>query len=264
MRKGRESLRAVEISQDISANLKFAMRRDLTAERLIRDSDHTLDPDACQGCGFLYSQESDEDCRYHGQIHDEAVNGVCIPPDASERVIIHHQKFEILKADHLSLLGSPASGERLRRAASIANEETSYDLGIFDEEEIWRGQVRVVWARERQTAEIRRIVGLAVIDSHVEIARILPAAELALAISGQNFGVEDIVNRSDLQGIRFVWVLRKHRRTGLAVALVESGFAQSSGGREGVCFCYPFTIAGARLIYEIARRAAVQSILVYH
>ena len=148
------------------------MRGELTADWLIRDSDHTLDPDACQECGFSYSPESDEDCRYHDQIHDETVNGVCIPPDPGERVITHHQKFEILKADHLSLLGSPVSGEILKRAASIANEETSYAFGIFDNDEIRRDQVRVVWAREAHTTEAGRIVGLAVIDSHVERARI--------------------------------------------------------------------------------------------
>lgn len=87
--------------------------------------------------------------------------------------------------------------------------------------------------------------------------------ELALAISGQNFGVADVTH-SDLRGIRFVWVLRKHRGTGLAAALVESAFAKVPGAWERIAFCYPFTPAGARLIYEIAKRASAQSILVYH
>lgn len=246
-----------------SANLKSVMRRTLAAERLIWDPHRSPDPDACQECGLHYSAQSDEDSRYHAELHDHTVNGVCTRVDTIEHVITHHRQFEILKADKLSLPSSPASGDRLKRAAIIANEETHYDFGVFDQAEIESGEASVFWAREAQTAQLGRIVGLAVVDSQAGPSRILPVTELSLALSGQNFDVGDAI-RSDLHGIRFVWVLRKYRRAGLAAALVESALAQSQGGWDGVGFCYPFTAAGARLIYRLAVRASAPSIFVYH
>lgn len=126
------------------------MRRDFPPERLIRHSDRSLDPDACQQCGLSYSPQSDEDRRYHAEVHDEAVNGVSVPVEPGGRIVRRYNQFGILQTDDLSLLESPASGERLKRASSIANEETGYDFGIFDEDELERGDASLVWARERK------------------------------------------------------------------------------------------------------------------
>ena len=43
--------------------------------RLISDSAHTADQEACPDCGLAYVHDSPSDQRLHADIHDEVVNG---------------------------------------------------------------------------------------------------------------------------------------------------------------------------------------------
>jgi len=64
--------------------------------RLISDSAHTADQEACPDCGLAYVRDSPSDQRLHADIHDEVVNGASAPLVDVQRIVKKYAEFEIL------------------------------------------------------------------------------------------------------------------------------------------------------------------------
>src|SRR5712692_9837808 len=67
--------------------------------RLISDSAHTADQEACPDCGLAYVHHSPSDQRLHADIHDEVVNGASAPLGDVQRIVKEYAQFEILLAE---------------------------------------------------------------------------------------------------------------------------------------------------------------------
>ena len=67
--------------------------------RLISDSAHTADQEACPDCGLAYVRDSPSDQRLHADIHDEVVNGASAPLVDVQRIVKKYAEFEILLAE---------------------------------------------------------------------------------------------------------------------------------------------------------------------
>jgi hypothetical protein len=66
--------------------------------RLISDSAHPADLEACPDCGLTYVHDSPSDRRLHADTHDEIVNGASAPLVDVQRIVRKYAEFEILLA----------------------------------------------------------------------------------------------------------------------------------------------------------------------
>jgi hypothetical protein len=229
---------------------------------LIYDPEGAYDPDACEDCGMGYEKHYAPDRQFHARVHDKAVNGVPVTL-ASYRTqiqVAQCEKVEIYYADESTTLNLE---KKLAEAAQNANSETHYDFGVFHVGDIRGAGARVVWALDH-TDHIRgRIVGLLVIDSRCRRAWNLSIDCLAAAIEGRSFSASETEAAVIRGGVAFGWVLRKHRRRGLASLLVRRGLSLIGAGMNEVAFQKPFTPAAARLILQLARGAGWEGVWIY-
>ncbi len=223
--------------------------------RLISDSAHTADPEACPDCGLAYVHDSPSDQRLHADIHDEMVNGASAPLVDVQRIVKKYAEFEILLAETAVLR---AEEELLERAASNANCETHYDFGLFHAGDIEEAGTRVVWARAAD-----RIAGLLLVDVTIRSAQQLPLVRLKEELEGRMAATAEPRLNEVRAGIAYVWVLRKFRARGLARTLIKTVFELFDGGWHDIAFQKPLSTAAARLIYRTASSDACRELLVY-
>jgi ribosomal protein S18 acetylase RimI-like enzyme len=221
--------------------------------RIIHEPDTGADAAVCHECGLNYARDLPSDRRYHDRVHDETVNGVRAPTPkrGSETVIGCHGEFELLFA---ATSVSSVEEQRLEKAAANARGDAPYSFGMYHVGDTERAGSRVVWARNSG-----RIVGLAVIDTRVKAAHLLPLERLS------DEWVREALEESNhvLAGIAVIWVLRKHRRRGLGKALLEACLKQLDGTLNEVAFQIPFTAAGARFVYETGNRLGLRGLWIY-
>lgn len=202
------------------------------------------DDTVCSECG--------QDKNFHNQeLHDETVNGVEAPISSGERRAGHHHQFDILITQYdYDVTGPSAERERLELAATNANCETHYAAGVLREGDT------VVWARTGN-----RIAGLLVLDARASTGFRLPIDLLAEALRTHYVG--GLESKRVFGGVSYVTILPKYRRCGLASALLDTVFTHVGGHWDRLAFKQPFTLKGARLIYDLACKAGRKEIFLY-
>ncbi len=188
----------------------------------------------CPDCGLLYVPDSLEDARYHRSFHAETVNGLRARSIKTDSVIFAEGNLRITVVSPFSPI---AQRRRAERVAVLANRETPFDFAAYDASEPPdERDVHVFLVYERD-----RAIGLLVVEKCRRVCRCSwPEWEA-------NEKPEELSDHPPIWTVCMLWVLARHRRRGLATALLQAGARHVGADVESMAWYPPFTEPGEAL-----------------
>lgn len=153
----------------------------------------------CNICGMEYIPELQNNFRQHNEYHDKIVNGLRTSPLKSDCVIYSQSDKRITVISQLSPMEQRKLAEEVAR---YARKDTHYGAEqLFDD----KMEVRVFLLYKKD-----RIIGFLLMDKHYHVW---------LASWGDldaNKEPKEIPHHHPIWTVCFIWILKKHRRLGLA------------------------------------------------
>ena len=181
----------------------------------------------CDICDFLYASDLSSDRRDHSRRHDEHVNGVSWKAASKEKILEDSPSLRLVLVD---ITAPKFLRTRTTKLGRRANRETRYDFGVYFEDE---PSVAAVIGTIEQ-----RAVSMLVTQSMEWVARWSWKAKDS---RGQPVKVADASSR---RGCGFLWVLPKHRGTGLAKKMADAAITLSPYQKEDFPWLPPFSDLG--------------------
>lgn len=185
---------------------------------------------ACPECGLDYSRNSERDRRAHLVIHDNAVNG---------------PRTTLKDGDYIV---TPATRWQLRnlafRAAQHARREAGYDFVAFDPYERPNAEYEL---RAIVRVFRRRVVGLLVTRKRWCVSRAVLDSFKQDQFRLWRPTVVEEVGRHQRRTITMIWVLRKHRGSGIVEGMIRALTNELRTSLEKLGHEMPFTASALRL-----------------
>lgn len=181
---------------------------------------------------MAYVKESPEDRKLHRVYHDEIVNGVPAPPVKSEKVIWHDNHGRIVLVTPFSPM---AQRVRARKVGRVANRETHYDFGLYNENE--RPDERNLHLFLYCCGS--RAVGLAILEKRTHVCH----------YTWEEYDRKEqktLEEKTPVWSLGFIWAHRKHRRAGIARRLFHEALRFLGIAQESVGVYTPFSTDGER------------------
>jgi hypothetical protein len=158
---------------------------------------------------MTYAEDSSEDRRLHRTYHDEIVNGVPARQLKSDKIIWRRGEDCIIVVNAFS-----PRVQRIRAAkvGRVANQETHYDFGLYDEDE--RPDGREIHLFLYRSGD--RAVGLSILEKRSGICH--------YTWEEYDRHVQKTLEKQEpIWSLGFTWVHKKHRCRGIAkIVLVEA------------------------------------------
>jgi ribosomal protein S18 acetylase RimI-like enzyme len=158
---------------------------------------------------MTYAEDSPEDRRLHRTYHDEIVNGVPARQLKSDKVIWRRGEDCIIVVNAAS---PRAQRIRAAKVGRVANQETHYDFGVYDEDE--PPDEREIHLFVYRSGD--RAVGLSILEKRTGICH----------YTWEEFDKhvqKTLEEQEAIWSLAFTWVHKKHRRCGIAkILLVEA------------------------------------------
>jgi len=177
----------------------------------------------CPDCGLLYARGYAPDERYHRRVHDDAVNGHRTKLGDGFYAVTHETVMPLQKL--------------AQAAASAARWETKYDFSSFT-------------AIKKSVDEYDTIVMLCVKDRRVCGLLVSRQRECKYTANLNSFQLGDFdywrptecieVKPHTRRAVDMIWVLKKHRRQGLAKGLIEALAKHCKLRVEDIAHMIPF------------------------
>jgi hypothetical protein len=195
----------------------------------------------CPQCGFSYIKEYVKDKKQHQAFHDVFLRGVRLRPVAGEVVIYSAGDRQIVTVSPNSSL---VQRKRAYRVALAGKRDTNYDFSSYD------------YDNDPAIMFIMRLKNRAV--SFVVIEPIRRRHSLC-ALRWSNDTLVDIPTLKPAYGIRFLWTLSFHRRTGLAIHLIQTACSYLNHPPDKLAWSYPLSDSGRGL----AMRICIDEVTIY-
>ena len=185
----------------------------------------------CDICDLIYASDLPADRHAHSRRHDEHINGVPWKETDRENIIEENSELRLVLID---ITAPKFLRIRTTKLGRRANRETRYDFGVYFEDE----------------PSIAAIIGI-VEQRAVSILVTQSMDWIARWSWKKKDSREQPVKVSDAQprgGCGFLWVLPKHRRTGMARKMADVAIALSPYVKADFPWQPPFSDSGERFL----------------
>ena len=188
---------------------------------------------------MTYREENDDNRREHRGYHDLVLNGVAGGTLNTDEVVWYEADDRITVVTALS---PKAQRVRARKVAQLANRETRYDCGLYDESEPPDERQMHLFLYHRRS----RIVGLTIFEEQMHVWR--------CTWDEYASGRWRELDVGPIWSLTFIWVLSRHRRGGVARKLFDEAIRFLKTAVESVGFYTKFTPHGEAFVRALHPR----------